>query len=733
MAAPLKLNKDQSSLARAKLKTTIFLEGPAGTGKTSAAVARLGHLLDSNVRADSILVLLPQLTLGTPYRALLDDPTRAAGGEVTLATIGGLARRMVELFWPLVAERAGFRHPDRRPTFLSLETSQYFMARVVGPSIEREGWFETVSIDRNRLYSQILDNLNKAAIVGFPHTQIGERLREAWRGDPAQQRMYEDAQRSAELFRAYCLENNLLDFSLEMEIFMRYLWNAPECRDHLTRQYRHLIVDNVEEDNPALHQVLADWLPLCESALVIYDSDAGYRRFLGADPVMAYRLKPLCERKVTFEKSFVTSPDLRAFGEELTATITPNALALPEDDEPAVPSINRADGSDPRAALVYDNHRYHPEMVDWVADEIRGLVQDHGVKPGEIVVLAPYLSDALRFSLMNRLQAHNIPAQSHRPSRSLREEPATIALLTLAQLAHPGWNLRPASFDVIYALMEAIDGLDLVRAQMLGRMVYKFNTPTNEPHATPQALPLLPFDQIKADDQERITFEFGNRYAHLRAWLEVYAQGEAVELDVFLSRLFGEVLSQEGYGFHNDFDAAATAANLIDSARKFRWIITESGATVEGKSLAQEYVEMVGQGIIADQYLRRWELEAQEAVLVAPAYTFLLSNRPVDYQFWLNVGGQGWAERLYQPLTNPYVLSAQWPPFGRPDPIWTDEDEVRVSAEALQRVTLGLVRRCRRQIYLGFSELGEQGYEQRGALLEAIQRILRRYAAEAGA
>ncbi|MBC7870273.1 MAG: hypothetical protein H7Y09_05490, partial [Chitinophagaceae bacterium] len=113
------------------------------------------------------------------------------------------------------------------------------------------------------------------------------------------------------------------------------------------------------------------------------------------------------------------------------------------------------------------------------------------------------------------------------------------------------------------------------------------------------------------------------------------------------------------------------------------------------------------------------------AVLIAPAYTFLLSNRPVDYQFWLNVGGQGWAERLYQPLTNPYVLSLQWETGNK----WTDDDEVRVSAEAMQRVTLGLIRRCRKQIYLGFSELGEQGYEQRGALLEAIQRILRRLAA----
>jgi hypothetical protein len=37
-----------------------------------------------------------------------------------------------------------------------------------------------------------------------------------------------------------------------------------------------------------------------------------------------------------------------------------------------------------------------------------------------------------------------------------------------------------------------------------------------------------------------------------------------------------------------------------------------------------------------------------------------------------------------------------------------------------------LVRRCRRCIYLGIADLGEQGYEQRGPLLQAVQRVLRR-------
>jgi hypothetical protein len=109
-------------------------------------------------------------------------------------------------------------------------------------------------------------------------------------------------------------------------------------------------------------------------------------------------------------------------------------------------------------------------------------------------------------------------------------------------------------------------------------------------------------------------------------------------------------------------------------------------------------------------------------VLLAPAYTFLMSNRPVDVQFWLDVGSRGWWERLYQPLTHPYVLSRRWPR----EAVWTDTHEVAARQEALYRLALGLVRRCRQRVFLGLSQLGEQGYEQKGPLLQAFQRVLRR-------
>jgi hypothetical protein len=145
------------------------------------------------------------------------------------------------------------------------------------------------------------------------------------------------------------------------------------------------------------------------------------------------------------------------------------------------------------------------------------------------------------------------------------------------------------------------------------------------------------------------------------------------------------VLSQPGYRFHSNYDAGEIAANLVDSARDFRWAIG-GNLPEDGKEVGQEYVEMVQDGVVAAQYVRSWQLQPEEAVLLVPAYTFLMNNRPVKIQFWLDIGSRGWFERLYQPLTHPYVLSRSWPP-GTP---WTDREELEANQQALYRLTLGL-------------------------------------------
>jgi hypothetical protein len=472
---------------------------------------------------------------------------------------------------------------------------------VAAPLFER-GYFEQLVIDRNRLYSQILDNLNKAAVVGFAHTDISRRLKDAWIGKPEQVIHYEQAQECANLFRAYCLEHNLLDYSLQIELFAQQLWPSHLVRQYLHNQYRHLIYDNLEEDVPVAHDIVREWLSAFDSSLLIFDQGAGYRAFLGADPTNGETLKELCDRTGEFSQSFVTEPALQELGNAFSnilwakaeKTITPRALT----------------------GYSFAPSRFYPEMIDWVASEVARLVHEEQVPPGEIAIVSPFLSDSLRHLLMHRLQGHGVMARSHRPSRSLRDEPAAGCLLTLARLAHPLWNLPVTPQDVRAALLQIIGDIDLVRADLIASMLFSQRN---------RQAPFNSFELVKPEMQERITYSIGERFMRLRAWLSEYIEAEPVELDVFLARLFGELLAQPGFGFHNNYEAAGVAARLIESVQKFRRV-TETTLQAVGRSIGLEYLMMVADGVITAQYLTPADEPLPNSVLVDRKSTRLNSS-----------------------------------------------------------------------------------------------------------
>ncbi len=697
----------QQQVADPKLRGSLFLTGSAGSGKTTAAVHRLRSLLSTGVRADSILVLLPQRTLVRPYREALQDPEMPAGAAVPVTTIGGLAKRLVELFWPLVAETAGFAEPSQEPVFLTMETAQYYMARAMQP-LFREGCFDSLSIDRNRIYSQIIDNLNKSAVVGFDHAEIGERLIAASAGNRQSESLYCDVQRAVTIFRQYCLQHRLLDFSLQMEVFSRHLMHVQPARRYLSKLYRHLIADNVEEDTPVAHDLVLSWLPDLSSAVVVYDEDAGYRRFLGADPEDGLRLRDACNTALRAERWPESPSLLLGFEHQIAHHILPGSQRTGKSLSRRQFTIGGG------GVLRFAHHRFYPQMLDWVADRIAALIKDEGVSPGEIVVLAPYLSDALRFSLLDRLEYRRVPARSHRPSRALREEPATRCLLTLAALAHPSWRLSIEPAVLSHTLVSAISGLDLVRSRVLVDALF-------DPGSQDYDGMLRAFATAPPGVHERITHTIGGRYEGLRVWINDYqAKDNVPHLDHFLKRLFVELLSQPGYGFHNAYDHSAIVAKLVESVQKFRWV-TNQQLTAAGESPDREYMAMVADGLIAAQYVGAWDQEVHEAVLMAPAWTFLMSNRRVDHQFWIDVGARGWSESLQQPLTQPYVLSRRWPSEGT----WGDDEEKNAGDDRLHRLAVGLVRRCREAIHLGLCDVNEQGVEHRGQFLRAIDSVLR--------
>ena len=139
-------SRNQTKIIESPLDSRFFLSGPAGTGKTTAGIERLKYLLQSGVPGHELLLLFPQRNLILGYLNQLDGLDYSGSRKPVFATYGGLARRGIELFWPIFVDNYPEFTGDSPPVFLTLESSLYFMAKLIEPLIIEEGYFTSVTI-----------------------------------------------------------------------------------------------------------------------------------------------------------------------------------------------------------------------------------------------------------------------------------------------------------------------------------------------------------------------------------------------------------------------------------------------------------------------------------------------------------------------------------------------------------------------------------------------------------
>ncbi len=688
--------------------------GPAGAGKTTRIADALAGLIENGVRPDRVLCLVAQHSAIARMRrrlAAVRTPTR---GEPLITTISAFAQRNVSLFFPVLAQKAGFARTDREPVFTTLESAQYFVNQHLEAHMPA---FEGLKLHRPRIVSQIIDNMNRAATSGFGLDEIAARLRLAWPGDTTRNRAFEAVQQTALDFRAFCLQHTLLDFSLTMSLFGGSLLQDEGFASYARARFRHLLIDNVEEETPALHDLARLLLPDCESALIAEDDPGGYRVFLGADVSSARALRELCADGVEYLDRPAAPdgiPSPARFGEQLAALVQGGA-----------PLTQR--GSD--AVQVLPGVKYWTSMVQQAVEIVRMLV-DAGLPPAEIAIVAPYVEDVLRFELDERLGA-SIGVRTLRPSRPLHDHPIVRALIVFAKLAHPGWRLQPAAGEIARALSIALGDLDVVRAQLLAEQITRIQ----------RADPLPALDDVAL--WTRVGARYAERYETLRAWLADWmrqrdADADGAPLDLFWQRLFSDVLSVNGFGLNADRDGATVVARLVRLARQFREVFalgrlsTAPARLVDVRmygdaakqsaeaqdSLGLTYIALLTEGMLA----ARGDLapDREGGVLLATAHAYITNDMRSRVQIWLDAQANAWHERIYQPLTHPFVMMRGWPAAQ----VWTDMDELQTTRASLARQVCGLAYRCSERIYMLSSQLSVSGQEENGLLLRAVQRML---------
>jgi hypothetical protein len=526
----------------------------------------------------------------------------------------------------------------------------------------------------------------------LPLDEALARQSRTWAGEPERRFHLDDAATAARAFRRQCLDGSLLDLSLTVEVFDTQLVKHPEFHRYFRERYRHLIVDNLEEQTPAGQNFVAGLMGETQSTAVAVDSGGGYKRFLAADPLGAEGMRRLFSAVFDFTESFVAPPDMA-----LLAGAVENYLMHTQ---------HPTDGAEGRILDVIGG-RYRREMVANLAPVLHSLVYEKGLAPRDIAIIVPYMDGALRYMLTGALREAGLPYRLLRRRTSPREEPRVRAWLTWLALAHPGWNMHPAPYDVAEALTLSIHTLDPARAQLLVDHLYR-----------PDGPELLPAELLPERVLARVGAEDAALVEALRRWLA--ERGHRDNLDTFLHSLFNELLAQPQFQPEPDVAGAAVLDWLVRSAARLRKAAPAMGLTTEAE-IGAAFIDAVNQGLVTANPPDWGEPPDPEGVVLSTIYAYLLAGAPARVQVWLETAAQGWWDIPRQPLSNAFVLAQS----RSPEAPWTIDEEFTVRNELLSRIIHGLTARVSDGVILASSDLDRRGVRQDGPLWRALGPLIR--------
>jgi hypothetical protein len=664
----------------------------------------------------------------------------------------GFFQDQVVLFWPLLIQRLNLR--SQFPIRLRPETEQELATALWRPELDAGIWQET-GVNEYRQVRRALDLLLLAGASGTPIEEIqgileagyGERDEEdgeieveedisnnlfpipdvdfqtkVRQRDKIQNRVGELLLR----WHNWCLERGFLTYGLIYELYWRYLLPDTTYQQYLTRRYRLVLADDVD-DYPAIARHLFDFF--LNSGVVgafTYNPDGGVRVGLGADPDYMAGLASRCQIETLSDDRLVSCLDETLGMQIVEAVKDPVFLLSLARSVQSMQSISRA------------------QLLRQTAEAVAVAVKSGQVQPQEVAIIAPGLDAIARYTLVEILTSKGIAVESLNDQRPLSSSPIIRALLTLIALVYPGLGRlvdRDAVAEMLVVLTtqygnrivtkdnltkpDPIDdqlpitnyqspltsNIDPVRAGLLTDYCF-------EPHAElPNLLPVKVFSRW-----DRLGYEATKAYEGIVKWLEEQrSQQEQRLIPSFVHVLDRAIQRFLWNGSYLPFDQLSGLRELLETAQHY-WEVdgrmrsqSELGDTPSHTTVGR-FIQMLRRGTVtANPYPVQGIGLGSNAVTLATIFQYRSSRRFHKWQFWLDAGSQLWLSGGVAALFGaPLFLQ------NRVERLWTEEEALIADEERLRRILRDLLGRVEEKVYLCHSEMATNGQEQSGPLLALI-------------
>ena len=683
--------------------SSLWLTGTSRTGKTSRLVAEFSNwvrsqLVKSRKSPQNLAAAVLVFAANNQNRRELSDRLVAAVDgtyPVVCKTPVGFFTDEVMLFFPLILQQLKLK--AQFPLRLRPETEQELATNLWRNSSD---WSTLCEFDNEyRLVRQTLDLMQLAGASGVPTEDIAPILQDGLAGleigDKNRTYLWQRMGELLLLWQKWCLERGFLSYGLIYELYWRYLLPNRKYQQHLIGRYQTIFADDVD-DYPAIARDLFEViLDKGTFAVFTYNPDGKIRLGLNADPDYLAGLSDRCQQQkfVPTERSLATE-----FAETAIELVAETAYTIEAPDSiQSIQTISRA------------------ELLRQTAEIIIDAVDNRGIEPSEIAIIAPGLDEIARYSLIQILSAKNIAVTPLNEQRPIISSPLVRSLLTLLGLVYADLGRlvdRDAIAEMLVVFSQKARGnklvaeIDPVRAGLIADYCYHVD-PENPYLSSVEAFPRW----------DRLGHQATTAYQTIVDWIETnkakQRQQSFFTPTILLSEAIAYFLIEK---INPSSDKLAILRELMETAQHF-WEVdrrirqNEPSFQTQSATVAQ-FILLLRRGTITanPRPIRQFTPQAN-AVTLATVFQYRSLRTSHKWQFWLDASSPLWSQGGAATLFAAPLFLKHW--NGK---TWMPEAEYEMDVRRLQRILRDTMARAKQKIFLCHSDLGVNGTEQTGAL-----------------
>lgn len=358
----------------------MLIQGSALSERTNILTDKYIHLLENNVQADEILVLLQNSFKKSCFLNEVKLKLKTNHfEEPQIYSFYGLAYNAIKKNWPIIENSIKFGDSALSPNLTGLEISQFFFKKAI-----KEAGFKDYNSKINLIHQLFRRN---SLIVN--NNLSDEQVKE--RADILKEAFAQDAKTAIDIYKKITVEHRAFDYIRQVNIF-NYIYKNTDC----FKKIKYLIVDDADEITTAEFDFIKYLTPQLKEIFIGYDRHGSSRLgYLNTDTKLIEKLENLFRNEEILELDNIV--DFKVPDETFSFT-------------------------------------RRLEMIENALQQCTKLIEI-GVEPQEICIVTPVIDSALEFAVSEIFEAKEIKYQYFSGSEKLVDDLIVKNVLTLLNLS----------------------------------------------------------------------------------------------------------------------------------------------------------------------------------------------------------------------------------------------------------------------------------------------------------